>query len=289
MKQCPLCHRTYADDLNFCLEDGKVLQAYGNNEKTVVDDEATWVYPQPAPRPTPQPPPSPGPPIPQTQGRGKRWTLGTVIGTIIIVLLWGGIKLVLWSTDRDDHSAQGNSAPASPSPNSNPLCLLTNTCPSPTPSPAVTPHPSPSPSPSPSPPSPSPTPTIAEPVERSLSLGSYESERTIESEGHATLLKLKLILYSDGTYLEQGYVTFHGTGISDLLGLEEKGSVSQSKDQLIFRDRLERKFAMEEGSWSAWTTARGGSSIRQQIRNVTATTFQMYDNDEKAWYTFSKL
>jgi hypothetical protein len=285
MKQCPLCHRTYADDLNFCLEDGKVLQAYGNNEKTVVDDEATLVYPQPVPSPpTPRPP---GPPTPQPLSQGKRWTIGAVIGTIVIVLLWGGLKLALWSMDRDDHSAQSNSAPPSPSPNSDPLCLLTNTCPSPTPT--VTPRPSPSPSPSPSPPSPSPSPTIAEPVERSLSLGSYESERTIESDGRATLLKLKLTLYSDGTYLNQGYVTFHGTGISDLLGLEEKGSVSQSKDQLIFRDRVERKFDMEGGSWSAWTTARGGSSIRQQIRNVTATTFQMYDNDEKIWSTFSKL
>src|SRR6266436_875589 len=104
MKQCPLCHRTYADDLNFCLEDGKVLQAYGNNKKTVVDDEATLVYPQPIPGP----PTPPRPPAPQPLSQGKRWTLGTVIGTIAIVLLWGGLKLALWSTDRDDHSAQSS-------------------------------------------------------------------------------------------------------------------------------------------------------------------------------------
>jgi len=195
---------------------------------------------------------------------------------IVVVALLGGLILALWSANREDHSTAQSTNSATPlySVSASPSPSL-----SPGPTPAVTPHPSPSPSPS---------ATIAEPVERSLSLGSYQSERTIDSNGHATLLKLKLTLYSDGTYLEQGYITFHGTGINDLLGLEEKGSVTQSKDQLIFRDRLERKFDMEEGSWSAWTTARGGSTIRQQIRNVTATTFQMYDNEEKAWYTFSK-
>jgi hypothetical protein len=31
------------------------------------------------------------------------------------------------------------------------------------------------------------------------------------------------------------------------------------------------------------------TELREWIRNVTSTTFQIYDNTEKTWYTFSKL
>jgi hypothetical protein len=277
MKVCPLCDSAYAADLNYCLKDGAVLLPHR-------DDELTRVSPQPIPRPPL--PPTPVQPTPASS-RGPVWTVLGVLGTILVVLFWGGIKLALWSAEREDHTAQSNNsgpssfdASASPSPN----CATSPFgCYSPTPTPTLTPRPSPSPSPLPS-------PTVAEPTERLLSAGTYECEQTIKSDdGRAALLKVQFTFNPDGTYLEQGYVTFHGTDITDLLGIEERGSASQANDQLAMWDRLERKLNLETRSWGSWNVPRGGSSIRQRIRNVTPTTFQMYDNDEKAWFTFSRL
>ena len=125
MKQCPLCHHTYPDDLNFCLEDGRFLQA----DRTSPSDEVTERYPQPDPTvrppepgptvpfptpldptiPAPPPPPVPNPPAPQTATPVKRWPLRSVIGTIVIVLLWTTFKLAVWSMDKGDRSAQSKS------------------------------------------------------------------------------------------------------------------------------------------------------------------------------------
>jgi hypothetical protein len=126
-----------------------------------------------------------------------------------------------------------------------------------------------------------------------LSQGTYEAEinRTFhagESE-HAMTLKLQITVNSDGTYLEQGYVTVHGTEIKDRLATEEKGNYSQTGDQLITSERLERKLNVETNAWSAWSVPASGSEDTDRIRNITSTTFQIYDPQEKAWFTFSKL
>lgn len=41
MKICPTCKRRYADSLQFCLEDGTVLDATRESEPTLVDPQAT--------------------------------------------------------------------------------------------------------------------------------------------------------------------------------------------------------------------------------------------------------
>jgi hypothetical protein len=41
MKLCPTCRRRYADSLQFCLEDGTVLEAIREAEPTLVDPQAT--------------------------------------------------------------------------------------------------------------------------------------------------------------------------------------------------------------------------------------------------------
>jgi hypothetical protein len=41
MKICPTCKRRYADSLQFCLEDGTVLEATRESEPTLVDPQAT--------------------------------------------------------------------------------------------------------------------------------------------------------------------------------------------------------------------------------------------------------
>ena len=292
MKKCPLCHHTYANDLNFCLEDGKVLQAYGTDAETVIDDaEATWVYPQP----NPSPPPPPRPPIPETQGRGKRWTIGAVIGTIIIVLLWGGLKLALWSVDRADRTPEGTASPspslvyaASPGGSPVPLCTVLNNCPSPSPTPPPPPQLSPSPVPSPSPsPSPSPTQEIESKLQPGIYQGSFKPNDKPEDELGMRTIKLQFTLNSDGTYFIRGYITIQMTDWSDKLYSEEKGNYSQAKDQLIFTNRLQRNLNFDTDEWSPWQVPNSGGVARDKMRNQTPTSFQLYVANN--WMTLSKL
>jgi len=133
---------------------------------------------------------------------------------------------------------------------------------------------------------------VALSAEKALNAGTYQSEinRTFkgdESE-RTMILKLQITFNSDGTYLEQGYVTIPGTPINDQLGTEERGNYSETSDQMITSERLERKFNIETSAWTAWSVPASGNESREKIRNVTSTTFQIYDDQEKAWFTFSK-
>jgi hypothetical protein len=121
-----------------------------------------------------------------------------------------------------------------------------------------------------------------------LSTGTYQAERTGDIEGHATTIRLQLTINADGTYFQQGFATLYGTAIKDQLIIEEKGSYVQEGETLITKDRQERNFNITTQSWDPWKVPSGGSSDRDRIRNVTPTTFQVYEKSEKKWYTFSK-
>ena len=262
MKQCPLCRRTYSDDLRYCLDDGAVLVAYQ-------DDEVTRVSPQPVP----------APPVPPAPPRRQGWTALGVIGLILVVLLWGGLKLALWSADREDHTSGQNTNSAAPS-----FGVRSSPSPSPTPTPTVTPHPSPSPSPS---------ATAVEPTEKTLNAGTYQCEITqpLNEGGFETTrtLKLQFTFNSDGTYTAQGYSTIQATGMNDQLYLETKGSYSQSNGVLMLRDQLERKLDLETNSWKPWGVPSSGSKSSSRIQNIRPTTFQLDIGPQGAWVTFSRL
>jgi len=256
MKQCHVCHRTFSDELSYCLNDGTRLFAY--------DDEATRVLPRPSPAVT-----GPAP---------RQGSTGLVVTVIVVVVVLLGVFVVAiaaiwWSERRENNAAISNvnSAPTSYSESA-------------IPSPAVTPQPAPSPSPS---------PTTAEPVEKTLSTGTYQCEvnrpfKGENNEGNGTL-KYQFTFNSDGTYLMQGYITVYGTTMNDQLGIEEKGGYSQSNGRLLLNDRLDREYSLETNSWKSWTVPSEGSESHEQIRNVTATTFQLYDDKERSWFTFAKL
>jgi hypothetical protein len=141
-------------------------------------------------------------------------------------------------------------------------------------------------------PSPSPSPSVELPAEKTLATGTYQCEvnETFKSDAgeHAATIEVQLTLNSDGTYLEQGYITIHGTAIADRLSHEEKGIYVQTSGVLITKERLEREFDLETQSWSSWKTPSDGSESRDKLRNITPTTFQAYDNTKKVWRTFSK-
>ena len=84
-------------------------------------------------------------------------------------------------------------------------------------------------------------------------------------------------------------MTIPEAGITDQLGIEERGNYSQSEDTLILTNRKERQFDLENGSWKPWSVPHDGSQSREKVRSVTPNTFQLYDNDEKGWFTFSRV
>ena len=111
----------------------------------------------------------------------------------------------------------------------------------------------------------------------------YQCERTYKVDSdHSTLVKLQFTLSTDGSYLQQGY-------LSDQLVIEERGRYSQTGDLLTYRDRFERRLSSETQLWGAWKTPDSGTEDSDRVRNVTGTTFQVYDKREKNWYTFSRL
>ncbi|HKR62059.1 MAG TPA: hypothetical protein VJS64_20390 [Pyrinomonadaceae bacterium] len=262
MKQCPVCRRTFTDDLKYCLEDGSVLQAAKAPDPTEIyprEQETTVVYPSPRPAAAPAQFPQ------QKSSVGK---VLAVIGTILFILLIAFIKIGVWWFERQERNAdQANS--------SSPQFLV----PTPNASPIVTPEATPVSSPT--------------PLEASVSVGSYQCEinrnlKVGEVERAATL-KLRISLSSDNTYLQQGYATIHGTEVTDQLIIEEKGTFSQTDDLLILQNRQERELDKETYSWQAWKTPKEGSEVQRRVRNVTAATFQLFDPDENAWFTFTKM
>ena len=99
-------------------------------------------------------------------------------------------------------------------------------------------------------------------------------------------IKMQFTLNSDGTYFIRGYITVQMTDWTDKLYSEEKGNYSQAKDQLIFTNRLQRNLNFDTDEWSPWQAPNSGSVARDQMRNQTPTSFQLYVANN--WMTLSK-
>ncbi|MFN2532634.1 MAG: hypothetical protein ABR555_15185 [Pyrinomonadaceae bacterium] len=265
MRQCPLCHRDYADDMNYCLLDGTVLQPASNNDPT-------WVLPSPTP--TPQPETvlirQPG------KTRTALWITITATGGVLLVLIVATVTIVLWS--HGQAADNNNSAPVafglptpSPTVSKNDLMPLN--------SPAVSPTTAPVESSSPA------------AAEQTISAGTYECEykpndRPEDAEGLRTI-KVQFIFSGDGTYSVEAFITIEGTSWNDQLFREERGSYSQFNDAITFTDRVERKFDLDSGVWKPWTAPSSGPIAREVIRNVTPTSFQLQIDNR--WITASRL
>jgi hypothetical protein len=267
MKQCPSCRRTFANELRYCLNDGSILQALQPQETTEVyppEQETTVVYPKPIPTPPPQPAYHPPP-------KSSAAKILFVIGTGFIILLVLLVKVgssFLARQQRVAENVNSQSRYFAPTPNVSPI---------------VTPETTPLSSPS----------VVVEEPEKTITPGSYQCEfnRTMNlgDVERSTTLKLRISFAVDKTYLQQGYATVHGTELEDKLIVEEQGSYSQSGELLNLKDRYERQIDRETDSWSAWKVPKEGSEVQRKIRNVTGATFQLFDPDENAWFTFTKL
>ncbi len=88
MKICPTCKRRYADSLQFCLEDGTVLETTREAEPTLVDPQATL-------RLTPRETNPPSPPAKRGNmlillGVGGVVLVGVIAAVVVIVVLQFG-------------------------------------------------------------------------------------------------------------------------------------------------------------------------------------------------------
>ena len=107
MKNCPTCKRRYADSLQFCLEDGTVLEPLHGSEPTLVDPQATL-------RLTPRETNPPSPPA----KRGNMLILlgvGGLVAVGVIVIVAVILALQFGSTTRGSSTSNANqiSAPSS--------------------------------------------------------------------------------------------------------------------------------------------------------------------------------
>jgi hypothetical protein len=278
MKQCPLCNRTFADDLNFCLDDGAVLLAYH-------DDELTRVA-----RSREEPPSTVPYPTAPAQRKSSKAVVVAVLGTILLVLLAGGVKLALRFAQADERASTNYSQP-SPYPVSSPVpsgsvippCTVLNNCPTPSPSPATSLQPVASPSAS-------PEESVTLIGIGGLRLGLYQAqydEQLDEGGIRATrTLRIQFEFNKDGTYTGTAYASIPAVGMSETLFREERGTFTVVDDVLIMRDRREHVYDVGNDVWKPWTPIQ---MVNTKLRNITPTTFEMFKNSEPNWLTFTKL
>lgn len=257
MKQCPTCQRKFPDELNFCLNDGAVLLAAQEQETTL---EYPTFLQHGAHRPV-------------VADQSPKSRLGVMLGAtglILVILLVASVKIGTWWVAREDRAAAENV-------NSAPRYFVAE--------PSATPTAAPSSS--------LPGPAVTTPTETALSPGTYQCEfnRTLKFGDieRPSTLKAQFTFNADMTYLKQGYATVHGTALKDQLTVEEKGTYSQSDGSLFMQGRLEREVDPERSAWTSWRVPKDGNEVTEKIRNITAATFQLFDADEKAWFTFTKL
>jgi len=283
MMECPQCHRTYAEDFSFCLDDGTRLVDPRALEKTAVLQTPQQAAPteiNPAPITATVPAPGTTRTLPAALPSHRSWgkTILVLFGMILIVLLWGMIKVGLWWLDHNQSTNENfSSAPSiatatpSPSPSFNPLSLL-------------------------APPSPSPinAPTsqaLPSSIASAIAPGTYQCALN-KSIGEVTkqgaVFKIRLTFHPDGTYFEQAYISLTEAGLKDTLAMEEKGNYSTSADKLILTNRLKRDLILQDSSTASWSVPSDGSESKQRLRNATAHSFQIYDDEEKAWFTFKQ-
>ena len=283
MMQCPQCRRTYAEDFSFCLDDGTRLVDPRALEKTLVlptpqQSAPTEITPAPATVDNPAQVVSTAvasapatKAAPSSRSSVVKIVL-VIFGLIAVVIVWGMIKVGLWWLDQNQHTVNQNH-------NSTPSTVVVSATPDPTPSVNLQTLLSPQPSPS----------TDVETKPGSIPTGTYQCELTKglgEAGKQGASVKLQITFNGDGTYFEQGFISIADAGIKDQLAMEEKGRYSQSGDTLILSNRLKRELMFGDSNWAVPTD---GKESREKMRIVNATTFQIYDNHQKQWFTFSRI
>jgi len=133
---------------------------------------------------------------------------------------------------------------------------------------------------------------VDSPAEGVITAGTYQSEMTRKmgdaNNKTTVVIRIQIAVNMDGTYSSRGYMTIPTANIHDKLGIEERGNYSQSGETLHLTNRKQREFNFDTGSWKGWTTPDDGSESNEKIRNVTPNTFQLFDDEEKQWFTFAK-
>jgi hypothetical protein len=280
MKLCPECKRTFDNELSFCLEDGTRLVDERSSNTTVIYPADTTI---PSPKPTPTHFPEPVPTPAATSNKSLIAVMLGIVGTLLIVIVWGGIKIGIWYLDHNQNSHQNSNynpsianASPSPGPSYNPLSLITGS-PSPTPSPTADP-------------SVSPAPDEAKDVV--ITAGTYEWEGTRrlgENKQSTATLRMRVAIYGNGTYYQRVFLTIPERQIDNVLGMEEKGRFTQSGELLQLSARRGREIDFSTGQFQGWHVPEDGVTSQERVRNVTENSFELYDSSENDWFTFIRV
>jgi hypothetical protein len=278
--QCPQCRRTYAEDFTFCLDDGTRLVDPRALDKTAIlqtpaQTAPTEITPAPATsQPGPAvtlPMPAPTPTAAPASHSSLLKIIVLVFGVIVIIVVWGLVKVGLWWLNRNQQNTNQqvvsapSTAPSSPSQNTNLQTLLGQ-------------------------PSPSPSESVVQASESSIAPGTYEADLrdlTGEFSKQGASVKLRLTVNADGTYFQQGFLSIPQAGMKDQLVMEEKGNYSTSGDTLFLKNRLQREMLF--GGSGSWKVPDDGSDSNEKLRSVSATGFQVYDDEQKQWFTFKRV
>src|SRR6476646_4972308 len=103
MKICPTCKRRYSDSLQFCLEDGTVLEPLRESEPTLVDPQATLRL---TPRET-NPPSAPA-------RRGNMLILFGVGGVVAVAVVAVIAVILIWQLGSKTGSSPGSNTNQNP-------------------------------------------------------------------------------------------------------------------------------------------------------------------------------
>ena len=128
MKRCPACSRTYADDQNFCLDDGTTLiSAPGGSFNSSDAPTSSYPYHDDAPptvmmhgnptasirpaAPTAPPPPAYMPPYAQPQ-RSRSSAVPWIVGGLVVLII--GIAAVVFLSSRNSGTTTGSTGGTTP-------------------------------------------------------------------------------------------------------------------------------------------------------------------------------
>ncbi|MFH0880584.1 MAG: hypothetical protein V2A34_12785 [Lentisphaerota bacterium] len=103
------------------------------------------------------------------------------------------------------------------------------------------------------------------------------------------IMKAQWNLKDNGTFTAEANLTIPEADIKNVLFYKLKGSWKQEENHLVQTDLLEQTYDFSKNKLSSWSVPEDTGNVQTSIvRNVTAKTFQEFDDDNQKWGTWTK-